>query len=61
MAQDNVDVYEDAAGEWRWRRHAANGEIVSTSGEGYTHFQHAVEMATRLNPDAALTIIKHAT
>lgn len=30
-----VEVYQDNAGEWRWRRKAGNGEIVADSGEGY--------------------------
>jgi len=29
------EVYEDAAGEWRWRLRHRNGEIVADSGEGY--------------------------
>ncbi len=29
------EIYKDAAGEWRWRLKAANGQIVATSGEGY--------------------------
>jgi hypothetical protein len=32
---DHVELYLDDAGEYRWRRKAANGEIVATS-EGYT-------------------------
>jgi uncharacterized protein YegP (UPF0339 family) len=28
-------VYEDAAGEWRWRLVAGNGEPIADSGEGY--------------------------
>lgn len=31
----HVEFHEDAAGEWRWRLKAANGEIVAT-GEGHT-------------------------
>lgn len=30
------DVYEDEAGEWRWRFKASNGRIMADSGEGYT-------------------------
>jgi len=30
------EVYEDAAGEWRWRLKAANNQIIAVSGEGYT-------------------------
>ena len=28
-------MYVDKAGEWRWNLHAANHQIVATSGEGY--------------------------
>jgi len=29
------EMYEDRAGEWRWRLRHRNGEIVADSGEGY--------------------------
>jgi uncharacterized protein YegP (UPF0339 family) len=35
MADANVEIYEDDAGEWRWRLQADNGEIVAV-GEGYS-------------------------
>lgn len=31
------EIYKDNAGEWRWRRKAANGEIVGASTEGYVN------------------------
>ena len=40
-------VYEDAAGEWRWRLVAGNDRIIAASGEGYRHRQdclHGIEM-----------------
>lgn len=30
-----IEFYEDAANEWRWRARADNDEIVADSGEGY--------------------------
>jgi uncharacterized protein YegP (UPF0339 family) len=30
------ELYEDRAGEYRWRARSANGRIVADSGEGYT-------------------------
>lgn len=30
-----LDVYQDSAGEWRWRVLAGNGKTVADSGEGY--------------------------
>lgn len=35
------EVYEDKAGEWRWRLVAANNNIIADSGEGYTTKQGA--------------------
>jgi len=29
------EVFEDSAGEWRWRLVATNGNIIADSGEGY--------------------------
>lgn len=29
------EVFKDAAGQWRWRVRALNGNIVADSGEGY--------------------------
>jgi len=46
-----VELYQDDAGEWRWRRKAANGEIVAVSGEGYMHHEHALSRA-RMEADA---------
>jgi amphi-Trp domain-containing protein len=34
-------VYKDRAGEWRWRLVHRNGNIIATSGEGYTSRQNA--------------------
>jgi uncharacterized protein YegP (UPF0339 family) len=30
------EVYKDAKDEYRWRLRAANGQVIATSGEGYT-------------------------
>lgn len=29
------EVFQDTAGEWRWRLVASNGHIIADSGEGY--------------------------
>lgn len=55
---DIVTVYKDEAGEWRWRRQSANGEIVSTSGEGYGGKSHAERMAFELNASTVNRAIK---
>ena len=41
------DIYQDAAGEWRWRLVAANGRIVGDSGEGYATSSNARRAARR--------------
>jgi uncharacterized protein len=32
----HFNLYEDRAGEWRWRLIASNGKTVADSGEGYS-------------------------
>jgi uncharacterized protein YegP (UPF0339 family) len=39
-------IYRDKADEFRWRLKAANGQIVATSGQGYTtkaNCRHEIE------------------
>jgi uncharacterized protein YegP (UPF0339 family) len=38
-------IYKDKAGEWRWRRKAANGRITAESGEGYHNQGDAINQA----------------
>lgn len=45
---DKTVVYQDAAGEWRWKRVAPNGEIIADSGEGYTRLADAERAAARV-------------
>jgi uncharacterized protein YegP (UPF0339 family) len=49
--RDEVDVYEDASGEFRWRRQAGNERIISDSSESYTRREDAERAAQRANPD----------
>lgn len=52
---DKLEIYEDEAGEWRWRRvDSGNGKIVSTSGEGFVEKSYATVSATELNPGVPL-------
>lgn len=48
---ERVEVYKDAAGEYRWRRvvEDVKREVVSESGEGYVRKIDAVRQARRLN------------
>ena len=41
-----IELYEDKAGEFRWRKVADNGEITASS-EGYTRKWDAREAAER--------------
>lgn len=47
MSDDTWEIYQDRAGEWRWRRTAPNGEIVGASTEGYKNRSGCVENAKR--------------
>lgn len=37
------EVYQDTAGNWRWRLKAANHQIIAESGEGYDSKQRCLE------------------
>ncbi|QSG05691.1 HVO_2922 family protein [Halapricum desulfuricans] len=55
LSDDRFEIYEDNRGETRWRWRGGNGEIVATSGEGYSSradAEAAVERIQRLAPDA---------
>lgn len=47
---DTVEIYQDDAGEFRWRRKGPNGEPVSSSGEGYVSHSYLKGRAAQLNP-----------
>jgi uncharacterized protein YegP (UPF0339 family) len=52
------ELFEDSAGEWRWRLVAANGNIIADSGEGYTTKQGAkrgIRSVKANAPDAPVT------
>lgn len=49
MQTDNIQVYRDVAGEWRWRRCAANGRIIADSSEGYIDRQECIDRVVRVN------------
>lgn len=46
--QDNIEVYEDNAGKWRWRLTAPNNEIIADSGEGYASKSGCEDAVDRL-------------
>ena len=47
-ARYELDVYQDASKEWRWRITAANGNIIADGGEGYATRSSAIRAARRL-------------
>nr|WP_136716225.1 HVO_2922 family protein [Halorientalis salina] len=51
------ELFEDNAGEWRWRLRHSNGNIIADSGEGYTEKANAKKgiRSVKTNaPDAAI-------
>ena len=51
------ELYQDKAGEWRWRLVASNGQTIATGGEGYSSKASAVagiESVQKHAPDAAI-------
>ena len=53
------ELYEDNAGEWRWRLVASNGNIIADSGEGYSTKQGAqrgIESVKNSAPDAEVRV-----
>ncbi len=56
-ARRTFRVYQDSAGEWRWRLAAGNGRLIAESGEGYRHRQdclHGIELV-KASADAQVT------
>ena len=47
LRPDEIFIFQDEAGEWRWRKIAPNGEIVATSGESYTRKDDVIQAAER--------------
>ena len=52
-AAGNVEVYRDDVGEWRWRRRAANGEVIA-QGEGYARRIDALATVADLFPSVPI-------
>lgn len=43
-----IEVYMDAAGEYRWRYRATNGQIMADGGEGYVERRNCVNGALKV-------------
>jgi uncharacterized protein YegP (UPF0339 family) len=55
----HFQVYQDRAGEWRWRLRSANGQIVADSAEGYTRrrdVERAIETTLRTAGQAVIAL-----
>ena len=51
------ELYQDRAGEFRWRLRHENGQIIADSGEGYTTKANAIngiESVKENAPDAPI-------
>ena len=53
------EIYQDRSNEHRWRLKAANGQIIASSGQGYTDKRDCKNAIDRIKKDAA-TKLKRA-
>ncbi|WP_442908253.1 HVO_2922 family protein [Halobacterium sp. KA-6] len=59
MASATFHVYEDEAGQYRWRLVHRNGNIIADSGEGYSSKQKAkqgLQSVKQNAPDADVKV-----
>ena len=52
MADPEFEVYQDKAGEWRWRFRASNNKIIADSGEGYVNKQDCLNGINLIKKEA---------
>lgn len=57
MNAHRFKVYQDAAGEWRWRLQGPNGRILAYSAEGYTRKRDALRAVARTVKAAVLAVV----
>lgn len=57
MNGPRFEVYQDAAGEYRWRLVAGNGEVVA-SGEGHTRREDAERAVETVRELAAVATLE---
>ena len=58
-AKATFQVYEDVAGEWRWRLVHDNGNVIAEGGQGYTTKRRAIdglESVKENAPDAPIEV-----
>ena len=64
MTKATFEVYEDRAGQWRWRLVHDNGNIIADSGEGYASRQkceQGLESVKRNAPGADVEKVNNPT
>ncbi len=57
MKHTKFQVFEDRAGEYRWRLRANNGEIIADSSEGYVNKRdalHGIDLIKEVNPETSV-------
>ncbi len=57
------EIYQDSAGDYRWRFQSNNGKILAVSAEGYinrANCEHAIILIKRETSQAAITGTIHA-
>jgi len=61
-SQARFELYEDRGGEWRWRLRHRNGNLIASSGEGYTRKHNAQKglASVRSNALGATTLLFEA-
>jgi len=47
--EDRVVVYEDRAGDWRWKRVSDNGRTIADGSEGYENRSDCMDQARKVN------------
>ncbi len=52
LGGEHFEIYEDQAGEHRWRLIAGNGRIIADGGEGYTRKDGAIKAVDRVKEAA---------
>ena len=55
------ELFQDRVGEYRWRLHHENGQIIADSGEGYTTKDNAINGIESVKENAATAPIKNQT
>ncbi|MFB6108847.1 MAG: HVO_2922 family protein [Haloplanus sp.] len=61
MSEATFEVFEDAAGEYRWHLRHDNGNIIADGGEGYATKQKAMQgirSVKRNAPDAGVVTVE---